>query len=135
MNNLSKLLALASVIAGLSTGSLAQQPSGNSPMMEMPAMQKMMQEMMPKEGDSASTKAFKEAHMKMMHNTPLQFTGNADVDLFRQMIPHHQSAIDMAKVQLAHGKDPKVRKMAQKIIKDQEKEIAQMEAWLKKDAK
>jgi uncharacterized protein (DUF305 family) len=51
------------------------------------------------------------------------------------MIPHHQGAIDMAKVELAHGKDAELRKMAQKIVDDQEKEIAQMQEWLKKNAK
>jgi uncharacterized protein (DUF305 family) len=34
----------------------------------------------------------------------------------------------MAKVQLAHGKDEKIRALAEKIIKDQEKEIAEMAA-------
>lgn len=40
----------------------------------------------------------------------------------------------MAKVQLAHGKDPEIRKMAEKIIADQEREIAEMQASLKKNA-
>jgi uncharacterized protein (DUF305 family) len=46
------------------------------------------------------------------------------------MIPHHQAAIDMAKVLLDHGKDPELRKLAQNIITAQEKEITEMEDWL-----
>ena len=65
----------------------------------------------------------------------MEFTGNSDVDFVQGMVPHHQGAIDMAKVQLQHGKDPELRKMAQKIISDQEKEIAEMQAWLKKNKK
>lgn len=66
----------------------------------------------------------------MHHNMVVEPTGNADVDFVRGMIPHHQGAIDMAKVELAHGNDPKIRKLAKDIIKAQEKEIAFMRAWL-----
>jgi uncharacterized protein (DUF305 family) len=89
--------------------------------------------MKPQPSDAASTKAFKEVHLKMMREMTVPYTGSSDVDFVRGMIPHHQGAIDMAKVQLAHGKDPAIRALAEKIITDQDKEIAQMSDWLKKN--
>lgn len=56
-------------------------------------------------------------------------SGDPDTGFVTMMIPHHQGAIDMAKVQLRYGTDPKLRAMAERIIVDQEKEIAEMEAW------
>lgn len=81
--------------------------------------------------DSASTKAFKAANARMHQGMAIEFSGNADVDFTRGMIAHHQGAIDMAKVELEHGKDPTQRKLAEAIIKAQQKEIADMQAWLK----
>jgi uncharacterized protein (DUF305 family) len=65
----------------------------------------------------------------------IAYTNNTDVDFVRGMIPHHQGAIDMAKVQLAHGRDPAIRAMAEKIIADQQREIGEMQDWLKKNAR
>lgn len=74
--------------------------------------------------------------MKTMHeNMMIATSGNADIDFMRGMIPHHQGAIDMAKIVLEKGKDPEVRKLAEDIIKTQEAEIVFMNAWLEKNAK
>ncbi len=85
--------------------------------------------------DSPATKAFKQANARMHKDMDITYSGDADADFVRGMIPHHQGAIDMAKVMLAHGKDPELRKLASAIIADQEKEIAQMQDWLKKNGK
>jgi len=72
---------------------------------------------------------------RMQMGMKMQSSGDADVDFARMMIPHHQAAIDMAKSELKYGKDPEVRKLAEDIIVAQEKEIAQMKAWLEKNKK
>jgi uncharacterized protein (DUF305 family) len=50
-------------------------------------------------------------------------SGNPDHDFAAMMIPHHQGAIDMAKVELVHGKNPVLRRLAQEIIVTQRSEI------------
>ena len=89
----------------------------------------------PAGGESASTQAFIDANAKMHEGMDIEFTGNADVDFVRGMIAHHQGAIDMAKVELEHGKNAEIRKLAQDVITAQEGEIAMMKEWLAKNAK
>src|ERR1700677_3226631 len=52
--------------------------------------------------------------------------GDPDHDFASMMIPHHQGAIEMAKVELLHGKDPVLRRLAQEIVTDQQLEIELM---------
>ncbi len=66
----------------------------------------------------------------MMANMPMASSGMPDADFLLMMIPHHQSAIDMAEVQLEMGTDEATRAMAQEIIDAQEAEIAEMRTML-----
>jgi uncharacterized protein (DUF305 family) len=59
-------------------------------------------------------------------------TGDADIDFAAMMIPHHEGAIDVAKVQLEFGKDPALRKLSKAIVLAQESEIAFMTGWVAK---
>ena len=79
--------------------------------------------------------AFQAANARMHQAMAITYSGNADIDFARGMIPHHQGAVEMAKTVLAFGKDPQLRKLAQEIIKAQETEIAFMQEWLKANAK
>ena len=45
------------------------------------------------------------------------------------MIPHHQSAIEMAQVALENSDNPKIKDLAQYIISAQQREIEQMTQW------
>jgi uncharacterized protein (DUF305 family) len=64
-----------------------------------------------------------------MENAPM--TGDPDHDFTAMMIPHHQGAVDMAKLELLYGKDSALRRLAQEIIVTQEQEIAVMQMRLK----
>jgi uncharacterized protein (DUF305 family) len=81
---------------------------------------------------SEATKAYMAAMDKM--NAPMmQAIQNPDPDVafVKGMIPHHQSAIDMARVVQQYGKDEQTKKWAADVIREQEREIAEMRAWLK----
>ena len=60
------------------------------------------------------------------------YSGNADIDFLSMMIAHHQGAIEMARLQLIHGRDPLVRQMAEEIIAGQATEVAAMRARLER---
>jgi uncharacterized protein (DUF305 family) len=74
-------------------------------------------------------------HMQMMNKMMVQHLGKGDpqydarfIDL---MIPHHEGAVMMARHALKHSQRPELKAMAEKVIKDQQKEIEQMKQWRK----
>ena len=84
------------------------------------------------EGDEANP--YPASEMKM-HEAMVSAVG-ADVSdtWVRKMIEHHKGAIAMAKIELAHGYDSRVLPIARRLIAKQEKEVAELQALVRKDA-
>ncbi len=73
--------------------------------------------------DHSFIRAMAEAMERMTNGMAIPHTGDPDRDFAAMMIPHHQGAIEMAKVQLQFGRDPILRRLAQAIIVEQQQEI------------
>lgn len=85
-------------------------------------------------GMSPASQAYMDAMTKMDADMKaMAMTGKAGVDFALMMIPHHQSAIDMAKAYLASNEgDADLTKLSNDIVAAQEAEIAFLKDWLKK---
>lgn len=54
------------------------------------------------------------------------YTGNPDIDFLAMMVPHHEGAVEMARLVLVHGRDPATRRLAEDVIASQTVEIEAM---------
>ncbi len=116
------VLALAAAPAFAQPAPSAPPPSAAMPGMEMPASA-------PAAEAAPSTRAYQAAMTKMDRGMAIPYTGNADQDFVAGMIPHHQGAIDMARVELRYGHNKALKRLARRIIKAQTREIAFMRRW------
>ncbi len=111
---------------GMPGNSTMMQPGMPMPGMK-PGMAQGMAQGMPMSANRTEMMRQMDVMNRAMMNAPM--TGNPDQDFVGMMTPHHQGAIDMARIYLRDGKDPAIRRMAQKIITDQEREIGEFKAW------
>lgn len=121
--------------AALGAAGLAVVASGLSAQQPMQGQMPMHGQMQHGAGPGAATpatKAYQAANAKMHKTMGIKYTGDADKDFVASMIPHHQGAIDMAKIVQQYGKDPELKKLATEIIAAQGKEIAVMRDWQKR---
>ncbi|MBX1886317.1 DUF305 domain-containing protein [Campylobacter peloridis] len=81
---------------------------------------------------SISAQIMASMHDPMMKN-PLVQSNDIERDFLANMIPHHQGAIDSSKLLLEHTKSEEMKKIAQNIIKAQEKEIQEFQEILDKN--
>lgn len=81
-------------------------------------------------GGSTDMKQSMMTGMDSMQKMPM--SGDTDKDFAMMMKIHHQQAVDMAQMELAHGKSPAMKVMAKQIIAAQKKEIAKFDQWLAK---
>ncbi len=122
------VLAASPALAQAPAPAMPGMQQGTMPgMRAMPGMRPGMPQSMPLSANHMEMMRQMESMNKAMTDAPM--TGNPDQDLVSMMMPHHQGAIDMARIYLRDGKDPEIRRMAQKIIADQEREIGEFKAW------
>ncbi len=101
---------------------------GPASAVNQPSAPKKDSPMAPMESMGSDMRGAMMPSMKGMES--MEMTGDADRDFAAMMKVHHQGAIDMAQMELKHGKDPKMRAMAKRIISAQQKEINELNQWL-----
>ena len=121
-----------SLVLGIVLGSMVHgaMGAGQAVAAQAPDCEKM-HAMMESHIRSDADKAMMGAMMAMHHSMmTTKMTASAARDFMLMMIPHHQSAIDMARAELKYGKDARVRALATSIISAQQQEIDEMRGWL-----
>lgn len=125
-------LFAAAAAFGVVTFASAQTHSGHGSAMQPGAPMQHGQVMGNMSGDRGSQQLHQSmmAGMQDMQRRPM--TGDVDKDFVRMMRHHHLQGIEMARIQLQSGDDSEAKRMAQKIIDEQQKEIARFDTWLQR---
>ena len=119
-----------SVLSLLTAGGASAQTASSPAMSASGPMSKPMMSGMEPGSPSMEMQSTMMSGMEKMKQ--MRMTGDTDKDFAMMMKMHHQQALEMAKPEIDHGKSSELKAMARKIVKDQTKEIAQFDAWMKK---
>lgn len=138
MKHAFRTVATAALIFGIGSLAFAQPPQGhNAAMQHGGAMQpgagmqhSQMMGNMPAQAGSRQLHQSMMSGMQDMQRKPL--TGDVDKDFLRMMRQHHLQGIEMARIQLQSGDDAEAKRMAQKMIDEQQKDIAHIDSWLQR---
>ncbi|MET3762513.1 uncharacterized protein (DUF305 family) [Sphingomonas sp. UYEF23] len=125
-----RLIPMFAAFAILATPALAQQ--GGMQGMDHSQMKGMNHD------DMATMMAgnpYGQAEMDMHQKMMAAKQGDPSEMWTRKMIEHHRGAITMSRVAVRDAKDAETRQMAQMTITKQEKDIAELQAWLRKHGK
>ena len=117
---LSAALVLAAVPALANPDHSARHPVANRPDAEMTVDNSVP-------FDTLMAHAMDRMHAAMAAAKP---TGNPDLDFLTMMVPHHEGAVDMARIVLLHTRNSGVRNLAHSIIAEQRYEIKLMRTLL-----
>ena len=116
-------------IAFAATCFLSAVQAQTTPAVNMPAA---MPHSQMKKGMMGSDNMKKSMMTGMDGMNKMTMTGDIDKDFAMMMRIHHQQAVDMSEMEIAHGKSPAMKAMAKQIIAAQKKEIAKFDQFLAK---
>ena len=114
------------IVAAVTNGSPPAPATSHAPAMDHAAMGHDRGTV----SETDASRAFREAATKMHADMSDAPTGDVDVDFAQGMLPHHQGAIDMARIEMKYGKDPEMRRLAKGVLDTQQREIESMRGWL-----
>lgn len=85
-------------------------------------------------GNAPADRGTRELHQTMMAGMQdmqcRPMTGDVDKDFIRMVRQHHLQGIEMARIQMQNGDDAETKRMAQKILDEQQKDVARFDGWL-----
>ncbi len=120
-----KAVLSAAALATMAAGTAAAQQSGHAGHGQPGGM--TMQ--------ATSANPYAPAEMKMHERMMGAMGADATETWVRKMIEHHRGGVETSQIVLRETRDPKVRQMATKTITDQNREIGELQAWLRSHGK